>query len=141
HALGGCDEVAVNGQILAVGLMSGTSVDGIDAALVSIPDGDPRGVQLVAFQTLPYPPELRDEILALCHRRVGGVDRVCLLNVAIGECFAAAALAVMAAAEVTAEQVGFVASHGQTVWHQPEALSCGGVMARGTLQLGETAGS
>jgi anhydro-N-acetylmuramic acid kinase len=119
--------------------MSGTSVDGIDAALVSIPAGEPRGVKLLAFETVPYPPELRAEILALCHREAAGVDRVCLLNVAIGECFAAAALAVMAAGGVAAEDVGFIASHGQTVWHQPEALVCGGVMARGTLQLGAPA--
>jgi anhydro-N-acetylmuramic acid kinase len=125
--------------ILAVGLMSGTSVDGIDAALVSIPAGDPRGVTLQAFVTVPYPAELREEILAVCHRGVGGVDRVCVLNVAIGECFAAAALSVLAAGGVRPEEVGFIASHGQTVWHQPEAVSCGGVAARGTLQLGEPA--
>lgn len=125
--------------ILAVGLMSGTSVDGIDAALVTIPLGEPGGVRLRAFETVAYPTELREEILALCHLGVGGVDRVCVLNVAIAECFAAAALAVMAAGGVRPEEVGFIASHGQTVWHQPEPVPCGGVPARGTLQLGEPA--
>jgi anhydro-N-acetylmuramic acid kinase len=124
---------------LAVGLMSGTSVDGIDAALVEIPEEAPGSLALSAFLTVEYPPVLREEILALCHRMVGGVDRVCALNVAIGDCFAEAALAVIAAGGRKPEEIAYIASHGQTVWHQPEPVACGGRSVVGTLQLGEAA--
>jgi anhydro-N-acetylmuramic acid kinase len=114
-----------------IGLLSGTSADGIDAALCKI-DGAPPNLtlRLVRAQTIAYDAQLRERILAAMRRGSAGTDEVCQLNFAIGEAFAQAALAV-----AQGEPVDLIGSHGQTVWHQVEAD--GRVSA--TLQIGEPA--
>jgi anhydro-N-acetylmuramic acid kinase len=67
------------------------------------------------------------------------VREVCLLHAAVGDLFADAAEAAGAAARLQPGELAFVASHGQTVWHQPEGVSVGERLVRGTLQLGEAA--
>jgi anhydro-N-acetylmuramic acid kinase len=112
---------------LAVGLMSGTSLDGVDAALVRF-QGDRPDVSLVAFETTAYDEDFRTALHALVR---AGTPRECaLMHVALGERFAAAVAAVVARAHVRRETLAFVASHGQTVWHEP---------GRATLQLGDPA--
>lgn len=112
-----------------IGLISGTSADGIDAALCEI-DGAPPHLtaRIVRAMTVPYAPDLRQRVLAAM--RPGGADAaaLCLLNAQVGEAFAAAALT------LAADDVDLIGSHGQTVWHQVEAN--GRVSA--TLQLGES---
>jgi anhydro-N-acetylmuramic acid kinase len=117
---------------LAVGLMSGTSADGVDAALVEIRtgrDGRPR-VRTRASLTVPYPAALRARLLC-----VPDVDarEVARLDVEIGERLAAATLRLLKAARVPARRVAFVASHGHTVAHLPSRR--GGA----TLQVGQPA--
>lgn len=110
-----------------VGLMSGTSADGIDAALVEL-DGAPPSlnVKLIKHLTIDYELALRAEIFACFRPETSGVDRICRLNVSLGEAYAAAVLAVIAAAGLTPEQVDLVASHGQTVWYElPGVLTLG----------------
>jgi anhydro-N-acetylmuramic acid kinase len=125
--------------MLGIGLMSGTSADGIDAAAVSLWREDDRiRVELRGFLTYPYPPEVRAALFR-CFEDQATVSELCLLNARIGELFADAAEAVLLAVETGADRLAFVASHGQTVWHQPQALLCGGAAARGTLQIGEAA--
>jgi anhydro-N-acetylmuramic acid kinase len=99
--------------MLAVGLMSGTSLDGIDAALVRIcPRGPTYELELVRFQTFPFDPALRDDLLAALPPNVGSVAAVAQLHHALGRAFAQAAKAV-----IGSQQIDFVASHGQTLWH------------------------
>lgn len=112
---------------LALGLMAGTSLDGVDAALVRF-TGDRPAATLVAFRTIPYEPAFRDRLTGLMER--GGMRDVALLHVELGRRFAAAARAALEAAGVAAREVAFVASHGQTVWHEPGIA---------TLQLGDPA--
>jgi anhydro-N-acetylmuramic acid kinase len=112
---------------LAVGLMAGTSLDGVDAALVRF-TGDRPDASLVAFRTIPYQPAFRDRLADLLER--GSVREAALLHVELGRAFAGAARAVLDAAGVSARDLAFVASHGQTVWHEP---------GRATLQLGDPA--
>ena len=115
--------------------MSGTSLDGIDAALIEI---DERAGEvdwrLVAFETLPYAPDRRAEIHAAI---VGGsAASLSRLHARLGEWFAAAALRVCERAGVPASSLDAIGSHGQTVWHQPPT----GREPRGhTLQLGDPA--
>lgn len=120
--------------------MSGTSADGIDAALVEI-EGEGRSVrvQLRQFLCVPHAPAMRDAILRACDPEGAHTPDLCALNSALGEKFAEAARAVADAASVQLSNVGAIASHGQTVWHQPEPVSVGGMQARGTLQLGSPA--
>lgn len=100
-----------------VGLMSGTSIDGIDAALVAI---DERGhAQLKASHALPYRHEMRQQLLALAQPGGNEIARLGSLDRQLGEAFARAALAVMAAGHVDAADVRAIGSHGQTVRHHP----------------------
>lgn len=125
---------------LAVGLMSGTSVDGIDAALVEL-SGDPGapGVKLIAFKNTAYPENVRKKIFALFEAKNATVDRLGYMNFLLGEYFAQAALAVMDEAGVPASEVDFIASHGQTIWHSPEPDSSDGIPVRYTVQIAEGA--
>ena len=123
-----------------VGLMSGTSLDGIDAALIEIdevpaghatgPGADDVDWRLVAFDTLPYPRDRRDEIHDAILR--GDAAHLSRLNARLGEWFAEAVLRVCRAAGVSLPDVALVGSHGQTVWHQPPREG----MRGSTLQLG-----
>jgi len=113
--------------VLAVGVMSGTSLDGVSTALVRLTD-DPLDAQLVAFRQDAYAPPERGQIIDAIAR--GGARDLALLHVALGERFAGAVLQLVAAAKVAPRDLAFVASHGQTVWHEP---------ARATLQLGDPA--
>jgi anhydro-N-acetylmuramic acid kinase len=112
---------------LAVGLMSGTSLDGVSTALVRL-DDDASSAQLVAFRQEPYSAPERGAIIDAIAR--GGAKDLSLLHVALAERFAGAALQLLAAAKVAPAHLSFVASHGQTVWHEP---------GRATLQLGDPA--
>jgi anhydro-N-acetylmuramic acid kinase len=112
---------------LAVGVMSGTSLVGVSTALVRLTD-DPLDAQLVAFRQDAYAASERGQIIDAIAR--GGAKDLALLHVALGERFAGAVLQLVAAAKVAPRDLAFVASHGQTVWHEP---------ARATLQLGDPA--
>jgi anhydro-N-acetylmuramic acid kinase len=116
------------------GLMSGTSMDGIDVAIVDIRDAK---VRLVAFDVFPYKPALRKEILALCHPDSAKVDRICHLNHVLGEVFADAVLRLCRKRGIAPDSIDLIGSHGQTVWHQPEGGRYGGRTIRSTLQIGE----
>src|SRR5256886_5062649 len=112
---------------LAVGVMSGTSLDGVSTALVRLSD-DPLGAQLVAFRQEPYGAAERGQIVETIAR--GGSKDLALLHVALGERFAGAILQLLAGSGTAPRDVSFVASHGQTIWHEP---------GRATLQLGDAA--
>lgn len=115
-----------------VGLMSGTSLDGIDAALVDIA-GSGRGARITlrAFDTLPFPPGVRDRALATTR---GSVRDVCETNALLGEAFAQAVVEIARRADLPLSKVDLVASHGQTVWHVDRSAG-----APSTLQIGEGA--
>jgi anhydro-N-acetylmuramic acid kinase len=118
-----------------IGLISGTSMDAIDAALVELECVDDRlRLHPLAFTMAPLAPALRDRMVALLPPRSGSTAEVCALNVAIGAAFAEAALLVARQAGVAIESVDLIASHGQTVYHQVAAGA-----ERSTLQLGTPA--
>src|SRR5437762_2845857 len=110
---------------LAVGVMSGTSLDGISTALVRLGDGK---VELVSFRQEPYGTAERGSIIDTMAR--GTPKDIAFLHVALGERFAGAVLALLAQARVSPRDLSFVASHGQTIWHEP---------GRATFQLGDAA--
>src|SRR6266511_1663006 len=112
---------------LAVGVMSGTSLDGVSTALVRLTD-KPLDAQLVAFRQDSYSAPERGQIIEAIAR--GGSKDLALLHVALGERFAGAVLQLLAQANVAPRDLSFIASHGQTIWHEP---------GRATLQLGDPA--
>ncbi|MBF0309392.1 MAG: anhydro-N-acetylmuramic acid kinase [Magnetococcales bacterium] len=107
----------MNAPFLCVGLMSGTSADGIDAALVAT-DGTDRP-RLLASLTHPLPEALKTEALAMLQPGDGEIDRLGELDRELGECFAAAALAVCRHAGREPKEVDCIGSHGQTIRHRP----------------------
>jgi len=116
-----------------VGLMSGTSLDGVDAALIEVRGGIPYDeMRLLAFCSRPYTPEERERIAALLGPQVS-LAALTAGNAWLGELFAEVALRVIAEANLRPEEVDAVASHGQTVWHIPPRPGQQGA----TLQLGE----
>jgi anhydro-N-acetylmuramic acid kinase len=124
---------------LVIGLISGTSMDGIDAALVRIQETpDYLSVNTLAFHTLPYPADVQARLIRTL-RGETNVAEICHLNFLVGELFAEAALQLMREAQVKPEELLCVASHGQTVWHQPEPIEEQGRSVRSTLQIGEPA--
>lgn len=125
---------------LCIGLISGTSVDGIDVAVVRIAgNGQGTSPELLAFETVPYPEHVRAELLGLYDDQSNAVQRLCSLNVIVGECFADATLAVCARAGIDLAEVEIIGSHGQTVWHQPEPDPNVALSTPSTLQIGEAA--
>lgn len=123
---------------LAIGLMSGTCTDGIDAALVEISGhGRDVSVRLVEFLTQPYDPQLRSQLLTLAAGAAGGSRDICMMNFLLGRLSAEACLAVCRKAGIEKSQVDFVSSHGHTVFHQPVPERMFGKEIISTLQIGE----
>lgn len=102
---------------LYIGLMSGTSVDGIDAALVDFSQAQPK---LVGHHYAPWHPTLRAQILALCQPGADEINRLGELEVALGKQFALAANTLLAQNNLTAKQICAIGSHGQTIRHHPQ---------------------
>ena len=128
---------------LAIGLMSGTSMDGIDAALVRLTGAaDQPRVRLLAFSTLPYPPEVKEWLMGVAAGELTSAGGISRLNFLLGELFANAALGVCRVAHVSPGSVSVIGSHGQTVFHQGRLeLIPGHSEAAGpsTLQIAEPA--
>lgn len=123
-----------------VGLMSGTSVDGIDAALVELSgEQDAPSVRLLAFEDRPFPDAVRSGIFELFDPVKATVDKLGRLSYVLGELYAEAALSVIRAAGLSPSEVDAVASHGQTIWHSPDEVQFCGQNARCTVQIGEGA--
>ena len=115
---------------LFLGLISGTSADGIDAALVQF---EPE-IKVVSTLTVEYPSQVRERLLALTAADVRiSLDEFGALDVAVGECFANAAQSVLSQAGVNADRVSAIGSHGQTVRHRPDGRY------PFTLQIGDAA--
>jgi anhydro-N-acetylmuramic acid kinase len=136
--------LARGGDRLAVGVMSGTSLDGIDAACCRVARTDPEDpfgydVTVESFVEQSYDRAARERLVALCDDETGTVDEVCRANVALAEAFADAALAAVRAADESTGNIDVVASHGQTVWHAPDPEPYPGLdrTVRSTLQIGD----
>src|SRR6185436_9583483 len=121
--------------MIVIGLMSGTSADGIDAAVVRL-EGTPPTLtwEVLGHSHRSFPPDLRAELFACFQPDSSSVDRLCRLNFALGRAFGSAALDVARDAGLTMDKIDLIGSHGQTLWHEPANNGMGS-----TLQLGEPA--
>ena len=116
------------------GLMSGTSVDGVDAAIVDISGNK---VSVLAFDTFAYPAEVRRSIFELVESKNSGPLEMCHLNFVIGEVFAEAVLKLCRKSGIGLNTIDLIGSHGQTIYHNPKGRRFGKRMVRSTLQIGE----
>jgi anhydro-N-acetylmuramic acid kinase len=121
--------------MLVIGLMSGTSADGVDAALVRL-EGPSAALrwEFIAHAHRPFARELREAIFSACNPSASSVDQICRLNFALGEELARAAQQAAAGASPP-EQVELIGSHGQTIWHDVGADG----RVTSSLQIGEAA--
>lgn len=132
---------------IVIGLMSGTSVDGIDAAIVEIVGhGLETEVDLIAFETVPFPSGVPQRILALCHPDTGRVDEICEMNFYIGYLFAEAVKHILQKIGMCASDIDLIGSHGQTIHHLPKDPNAAlprrtarNIKKPSTLQIGEPA--
>lgn len=118
---------------IIVGLMSGTSADGVDAAVVRFAAG-PR-LELLALHHLDYEESLRQRLLHVAGAASCCLDELCRLNFALGEIFAQAALAAIDRAGLSPREVALIGSHGHTIRHLPGRAGEKG----STMQIGEGA--
>ncbi|MGI9534707.1 MAG: anhydro-N-acetylmuramic acid kinase [Thermodesulfobacteriota bacterium] len=117
---------------VVVGLMSGTSMDGIDAALVRIDGcGLDSKIELIDFVTYPYSNRIRYELEEVLNSSVAKLSD---LNFAVGEAFSDAAISIIERAEFNPAEVDLVGTHGQTVFHNPPSKQS---EYSSTLQIGE----
>lgn len=121
--------------MIVIGLMSGTSADGIDAAVVRL-EGAPPAIQWEVLGHIhkEHPPQLRSEIFACFRPETSSVDRLCRLNFSLGKAFAYAAVDAAKNTGLALNEISLIGSHGQTLWHEPPEHGSGS-----TLQLGEPA--
>ncbi len=125
-----------------IGLMSGTSVDGIDAAIVEIAGHSlETTVDLIAFETFPFPPDVPQRILALCQPDTSRVDDICEMNFHIGHLFAEAVKHILQKSGRPTSDIDLIGSHGQTIHHLPKdpSTDCNDSYYPSTLQIGEPA--
>jgi len=115
-----------------IGLMSGTSIDGIDACLVEISgNGLHTRINVLAFETYPYNDTTRTAILDTCNPETGTVDKVCQLNFHLGKLFANAAKSITNKAQIAIQDIDLIGSHGQTVYHIPNQATTKKTEGRG----------
>lgn len=121
---------------LVCGIMSGTSLDGIDVAIVHIENsGINTKATLTAFNTYPYPPLLREELAAL--QQSPDLGLLTRANMALGMHFAWAVKRLCDESGIALRRLDLIGSHGQTIHHAPEPQTCLGVSAHGTMQIGD----
>lgn len=123
---------------LVLGLMSGTSADGIDAALVKIAGAPPRiRAQLQNFAALPFRGEIRAAVLRVAEGATTTTGAISQLNFRLGELFARAALEACRRFGIAPRRIALIGSHGQTIYHQGAASRLFGARIASTLQIGE----
>jgi anhydro-N-acetylmuramic acid kinase len=126
--------------MLAIGLMSGTSLDGIDAAIVDIKGMDESTeVKLLHFGTFPFTDAQVNRIKSILPPNQGSTAEICSLNFELGELFAYACIKICKSFKVDISKIDFIASHGLTAYHIPELTDERKGVFHSTLQIGEPA--
>src|SRR5258708_5695275 len=126
--------------LLILGMMSGTSADGIDVALARISGVPPNlNAKLLRHTSVKFPPALRKEILRVAEQHPVTAGELSQLNFRLGELFAGAAIAACREFRVSPKRISLIGSHGQTIFHQGHPVPCLGSPTASTLQIGEPA--
>lgn len=140
--------VLERGKRRVVGLMSGTSVDAVDAVLVELErQGERLHSRQLGFVSLPFPPSLRERLFVLFDPERARLEALCELDFVLGEVFAQAVLRLLEGCGLRPSQVDLVGTAGQTVWHAPQLTRLEAevdwlrepVATRATLAIGQSA--
>jgi len=121
-------------RLRVAGLMSGTSADGVDVAIVDIDD---QSQTLFGFGTVPYPASLRKALFNLFEPSTSHVDDICHYNFVFGHFFAKALDSICSKISIPLDSIDLIGSHGQTIYHNSAGRAYSGRRIRSTLQIGE----
>jgi anhydro-N-acetylmuramic acid kinase len=123
---------------LIIGLMSGTSLDGLDIALCKVKGhGLNTDLKILNFQTVPYDKETKADIKAVFSKRLIDLQMITLMNEKIGSLHGEMILSSLAEWSVKPSEVDLIASHGQTIFHAPKSLHGMDGYPNATLQIGD----
>ncbi|MFD2285241.1 anhydro-N-acetylmuramic acid kinase [Pedobacter petrophilus] len=123
---------------LIIGLMSGTSMDGLDIALCRVSgSGAKTNIRVLAFKTGDFTADFRSKIKAVFSKKEVDLQLVCLMNELIADTHAALINAALEEWGYRNEDIDFIASHGQTIFHAPKSLHKMDDYPNGTLQIGD----
>jgi anhydro-N-acetylmuramic acid kinase len=138
HNLQKLFDIACKDERLGVGLMSGTSLDGLDIALCRFTgNGLATKFKLENFVTIAYPPKFKAEVQEVFAKKTVDLEKVVLLNEYIGTYHAELTLQALVDWNIDSETVDFIASHGQTIYHAPKRLHQKAGYPNATLQIGD----
>lgn len=131
-------QIAQKTERKIIGLMSGTSMDGLDIALCACKNSGPETeIKLLNFITMPYQDDFRADVKSIFSRKDADLEKVCLLNELIGIKHAQLILQALALWNINADDVDVIASHGQTIFHAPTSLHGQQNYPNSTLQIGD----
>lgn len=130
--------LALADERLIIGLMSGTSLDGLDIALCRV-SGNGLQTQLscLKFKTIDYADSLKEDIRQIFAKPFGSLDKLCLLNAKMGQLHGEMITHTLAEWQVAASDIDLIASHGQTIYHRPSSLNAQSNQQNSTLQIGD----
>lgn len=138
HNLSQLIKIAQKKERLAIGLMSGTSLDGLDIALCRFSgDGMDTRFTLLEFITIPYKHAFKSDVQELFAKKQVSLEKLCLMNAYIGTLHAQLILDALRQWDVNSANVDFIASHGQTIYHAPKRLHNFEQYPNATLQIGD----
>lgn len=138
HFLNRLCGIGAKNERLIIGLMSGTSLDGLDLALCRIKgSGRQTQIELLQFETIAYNASFKEAIRAVFSKRSVDLERVCVLNGWVAQQHAAMILQCLSKWEISPKAIDLVASHGQTIYHAPAFLHPDDGYGNATLQIGD----
>jgi anhydro-N-acetylmuramic acid kinase len=131
-------EIATKDTRLGIGLMSGTSLDGLDIALCHLKGtGMQTQIELLQFVTVPYTTAFKDEVKEVFSKKLVDLEKLTLLNAYIGAYHAQLILAALEKWGMKSYEIDFIASHGQTIYHAPKRLHKSPCYDNATFQIGD----
>jgi anhydro-N-acetylmuramic acid kinase len=131
-------QIAQKPERLIIGLMSGTSLDGLDVALCSFRgNGLDTQIELLEFQTVPYDAYFKEEIKSVFSKDMVSLEKVCLLNAWVALEYARLILGCLNKWKRSSNEIDLIASHGQTIYHAPKSLHQKEKFGNATLQIGD----
>jgi len=131
-------EISLKPERLIIGLMSGTSFDGLDIALCKISgSGTETKIELLQFETKEYTPDFKEELKTVFSRHDADLEKVCVLNAWIALQHAVLINECLIKWGYTNDEIDLIASHGQTIYHAPKFLHPADKFPNATLQIGD----
>jgi len=132
------ERIARKNTKTAIGLISGTSIDGVDTVLLQINGtGKNTKIKVIDFITYPIRSGIKNAILKNSHNKTARLEEICRLNMIIGEIFAEAVNKIIKKNRLSPDKVDFIGSHGQTIHHLPKDKNYLGYKVKSTMQIGD----